>query len=128
MSWYASTEIASPASTAAPTAGDVGKIYQTNPAAGNVQPNTSITLTFYDEQSAIDTPGAPTVAGPDAAAGRGQVVGVVSGGDDTASVRVVVRPSGTEPVVRVMVEGPDQETVERHARRLAEVVARELAL
>lgn len=47
--------------TAAPTAGDVGKIYQTNPAAGNVQPNTSITLTFYDEQSAIDTPGAPTV-------------------------------------------------------------------
>jgi phosphoglucosamine mutase len=36
--------------------------------------------------------------------------------------RVVLRPSGTEPVIRVMVEGEDDALVEAHARRLAEVV------
>ncbi|MBE2295218.1 MAG: phosphoglucosamine mutase, partial [Phycisphaerales bacterium] len=36
--------------------------------------------------------------------------------------RVLLRPSGTEPVVRVMVEGVDAATVERHARDLATVV------
>ncbi|XNY99455.1 phosphoglucosamine mutase [Micrococcus luteus] len=42
--------------------------------------------------------------------------------------RVLLRPSGTEPVVRVMVEAPDQETARREAEELAEVVKRELAL
>ena len=36
--------------------------------------------------------------------------------------RVLWRPSGTEPVVRVMVEGADAGVVERHARELANVV------
>ena len=36
--------------------------------------------------------------------------------------RVLLRPSGTEPVVRVMVEGADAGIVERHARELANVV------
>jgi phosphoglucosamine mutase len=36
--------------------------------------------------------------------------------------RVLLRPSGTEPVVRVMVEGSDADVVERHARELATVV------
>ncbi|HOB61994.1 MAG TPA: phosphoglucosamine mutase [Candidatus Competibacteraceae bacterium] len=36
--------------------------------------------------------------------------------------RVLLRPSGTEPVVRVMVEGADAATVERHAHDLAAVV------
>ncbi len=36
--------------------------------------------------------------------------------------RVLLRPSGTEPVVRVMVEGADAGVVERHARELANVV------
>jgi len=36
--------------------------------------------------------------------------------------RVVLRPSGTEPVVRVMVEGQDAAEVERLTRRLADVV------
>ncbi|MCS7024020.1 MAG: phosphoglucosamine mutase [Bryobacteraceae bacterium] len=40
--------------------------------------------------------------------------------------RVLVRFSGTEPVARVMVEGPDTERVERFARRIAEAVGREL--
>jgi len=38
--------------------------------------------------------------------------------------RVVLRPSGTEPVVRVMVEGDDPTLVERITRDLADVVKR----
>ena len=36
--------------------------------------------------------------------------------------RVLLRPSGTEPVIRVMVEGHDAAQVEQHARELADVV------
>lgn len=36
--------------------------------------------------------------------------------------RVLLRPSGTEAVVRVMVEGEDQKEVEQYAKHLAEVV------
>ncbi len=36
--------------------------------------------------------------------------------------RVVLRPSGTEPVIRVMVEGEDRDAVDRHAAALAEAV------
>ena len=42
--------------------------------------------------------------------------------------RVLLRPSGTEPVVRVMVEAGDEATAESIAERLAEVVRTELAL
>jgi phosphoglucosamine mutase len=41
--------------------------------------------------------------------------------------RVLLRPSGTEPVVRVMVEGMDSALVKRLATELSEVVAREVA-
>ncbi len=41
--------------------------------------------------------------------------------------RVLVRPSGTEPLVRVMVEAPEAEEAERVAGRLVEVVRRELS-
>jgi phosphoglucosamine mutase len=41
--------------------------------------------------------------------------------------RVLVRPSGTEPLVRVMVEAPDEAECEAVAGRLVEVVRRELA-
>jgi len=47
--------------TAAPTAADVDKIYQTNPAAGNVQLDQQIVLTFYDAQSPLGTPTKPVV-------------------------------------------------------------------
>jgi len=40
--------------------------------------------------------------------------------------RVLVRPSGTEPVVRVMAEAPTQEECRAVVDRLSEAVSREL--
>ena len=40
--------------------------------------------------------------------------------------RVLLRPSGTEPVVRVMVEALDAAAAEQHAKAIAEVVEREI--
>lgn len=42
--------------------------------------------------------------------------------------RVLLRPSGTEPLVRVMVEAADEQTAQAEAKLLAEVVEEELAL
>ncbi len=36
--------------------------------------------------------------------------------------RVLIRPSGTEPLVRVMIEGKDQAMIEKEARELAELI------
>jgi len=44
------------------------------------------------------------------------------------SGRVLLRPSGTEPMVRVMVEAESQEIADAHAHALAEVVRVELSL
>ncbi len=44
------------------------------------------------------------------------------------SGRVLLRPSGTEPMVRVMVEAADQPTADRLARRLADVVRERLTI
>jgi phosphoglucosamine mutase len=41
--------------------------------------------------------------------------------------RVLIRPSGTEPLVRVMVEAPEQDECEAVTARLVEAVQRELA-
>ncbi len=43
-----------------------------------------------------------------------------------ADGRLVLRYSGTEPLARVMIEGPDQETVEALAGELAEAIRQEL--
>ena len=40
--------------------------------------------------------------------------------------RVLVRPSGTEPLVRVMVEAKTQELCESYVERILNVVEREL--
>ena len=37
--------------------------------------------------------------------------------------RVLIRPSGTEPLVRVMIEGKDIEEITRDATRLAELIS-----
>ncbi|MBR0172151.1 MAG: phosphoglucosamine mutase [Lachnospiraceae bacterium] len=36
--------------------------------------------------------------------------------------RVLIRPSGTEPLVRVMIEGQDQKEIDEEARKLAELI------
>ena len=41
--------------------------------------------------------------------------------------RVLVRYSGTEPMCRVMVEGPTQEKTERYCRRIAEAIEKAMA-
>lgn len=41
--------------------------------------------------------------------------------------RVLVRPSGTESLIRVMAEGPDKEELDRYVTQIADVVKRELA-
>ena len=38
--------------------------------------------------------------------------------------RVLIRPSGTEPLVRVMIEGKDQEVIQQEAKQLAELITR----
>jgi len=41
--------------------------------------------------------------------------------------RVLVRPSGTEPLIRVMAEGPDVKALQRYVESIAEVVREQLA-
>ena len=41
------------------------------------------------------------------------------------SGRILVRPSGTEPLIRVMAEGPDQEQLERICNKVADIVKKE---
>ena len=36
--------------------------------------------------------------------------------------RVLIRPSGTEPLVRVMLEGEDQEEIDKMAHGLADLI------
>jgi hypothetical protein len=43
-----------------------------------------------------------------------------------AQKNVLVRTSGTEPIIRVMTEGKDKEQVERVAKEIAEIVEKEL--
>ena len=38
--------------------------------------------------------------------------------------RVLIRPSGTEPLVRVMIEGKDQKVIDEEAHKLAELITK----
>lgn len=40
--------------------------------------------------------------------------------------RILVRPSGTEPLIRVMVEGEQQDLIEKVAKSVAQVIEEEL--
>jgi phosphoglucosamine mutase len=42
------------------------------------------------------------------------------------SGRVVIRPSGTEPLVRVMIEGKDRDEIEKDAKALAQLIEERL--
>ena len=42
--------------------------------------------------------------------------------------RILVRPSGTEPLLRVMAEAPSQEKVNLYVDRIASVVKEEIGL
>ena len=41
---------------------------------------------------------------------------------DTAHARILVRESGTEPVVRVMVEAPDHDTCQKYVSEVVDVI------
>jgi len=41
--------------------------------------------------------------------------------------RVLIRPSGTEPLVRVMIEGPDKKEIGRQAVEMAKLIESRLA-
>ena len=59
----------------------------------------------------------------------GEVKAAVDWGKSTLGKdgRVVVRVSGTEPVIRVMAEGLDYEKIEQVVNRIADVVRERLA-
>ena len=40
--------------------------------------------------------------------------------------RVLIRPSGTEPLVRVMLEGQDKDIITQMARKLADLIEQRL--
>ena len=40
--------------------------------------------------------------------------------------RVLIRPSGTEPLVRVMIEGKDEKTIKEESEKLARIIEEEL--
>ena len=40
--------------------------------------------------------------------------------------RVLIRPSGTEPLVRVMIEGEDQEYITKKAQEIADLIEKKL--
>lgn len=43
-----------------------------------------------------------------------------------SSGRILVRPSGTEPVIRVMGEGPDEEQLKQYVQRIADAIQQQL--
>ena len=40
--------------------------------------------------------------------------------------RVLIRPSGTEPVIRVMIEGENQEEITAEAKKIADLIEKRL--
>ena len=40
--------------------------------------------------------------------------------------RIVIRPSGTEPLIRIMVEGQNQDEIETEAKQIADLIKNKL--
>ena len=76
-------------------------------------------LTFYP-QKLVNVPIKPGFAWADSEAIAAAVTAATAELADKG--RVLLRPSGTEPLLRVMVEGDDGAMVDRLAHGLAEVV------
>ena len=53
---------------------------------------------------------------------------VTAEGELGAEGRVLVRASGTEPLIRVMAEGPDQEALQALCQEIADIIGREQGL
>ena len=70
------------------------------------------------------------VSDKEAVGGNAAVVAAVAAAEAEMgeSGRVLLRPSGTEPLVRVMVEAASDEDAKRHCRAIADVVAAELGI
>jgi phosphoglucosamine mutase len=66
----------------------------------------------------------------EALAGNASIAAAIAAAEGTLGDRgrVLVRPSGTEPLIRVMVEGEDDGVVRRTAEEIAAVVAHELGV
>jgi phosphoglucosamine mutase len=75
-------------------------------------------------QAMINVP----VADREAVATNGRISEAVRSAEDAlgSTGRVLVRPSGTEPLIRVMVEAESDEVAGVHAQTIAEVVTAEL--
>lgn len=56
-----------------------------------------------------------------------QIKAAIMAGDDELGEngRILVRPSGTEPLIRVMAEGPDQNQLDSICQRIADVIKKE---
>ena len=67
------------------------------------------------------SPAVPGVAGSWKVSLHGQHI-IPVGMELKQDGRVVLRASGTEPVIRVMLEGRDENVIRLHAERLAQIV------
>ena len=80
-----------------------------------VYPQTLVNVRVREKQGLLEIP-----------AVKAEIARVEQEFGDTG--RVLVRFSGTEPLARVMVEGPDLERVERYGSSIADVIRREMGV
>ncbi|MDN6626428.1 MAG: phosphoglucosamine mutase [Pisciglobus halotolerans] len=80
-----------------------------------IYPQRLVNIRVSDKYGAMDVPAIKTVI---------EEVEEEMGGNG----RILVRPSGTEPLLRIMAEAPTEEKVESYVNRIADVVRKEIGL